>query len=297
MFHKLSILWNAFIGYMIKWKIDYLGCGTLPLLKNNEVINSPNLIVSLTSYGRRVSSGVVYYTLISLLKQTKTPNRIILWLADNEWNDEISPPRLKSLRKCGIEIKYCDDIRSYKKLIPTLLEFPDDIILTVDDDIYYSSRLVERLHSAFLHDKNKIYCTKALTPSFNRDGTIKPYKLWVSPSKSKFNSHFLLPIGAGGILYPPKSLYNDTCKKDLFTNLCPSADDLWFWIMALKQETERCQVSDNIGKNYSFDNLYQYFHKGSALTHTNKNDGNNDCQIAKVLKYYGLTLSRDIHST
>lgn len=283
--HKLLILWNVFIGYLIKWKIDIFGCRKLAILNNKEQ-TFPKLIVSLTSYGRRVSSGVVYYTLISLLKQRKTPDRIILWLAADEWNDDTVPHRLKSLYKYGVEIRFCVDIRSYKKLIPTLLECPNDIIVTVDDDIYYSSYFLESLYSAYLQDKKRIYCTTALAPSFNVDGKIKPYNNWIQHPDSE--DPFLFPVGVGGVLYPPNSLYRDVCRQDLFMNLCPLADDIWFWVMALKQGTDRCCVRNGIYKNYSFDSLYQYFHKGSALTHANCKLEKNDYQLAKVLECYNI---------
>ena len=71
------------------------------------------IIVSLTSYGRRVES-VVYYTLVSLLKQRLMPDKIVLWLDNDNWCDNNLPPKISKLKQYGVDILYCKDIRSYK---------------------------------------------------------------------------------------------------------------------------------------------------------------------------------------
>lgn len=55
--------------------------------------------VSLTSYGDRVYS--VCYVIYSILMQSVQPNRIILWLSEQEYNDENLPQSLKDLRSRG----------------------------------------------------------------------------------------------------------------------------------------------------------------------------------------------------
>lgn len=41
------------------------------------------------------------------------------------------------LRDKELTIDWYHDIKSYKKLIPTLQKYPDSIIVTADDDIIY----------------------------------------------------------------------------------------------------------------------------------------------------------------
>lgn len=53
----------------------------------------------MTSYGRRVEKSVVYYSLVSILRQTVKPDRIILCLDGIKWNDENLPKKLVSLKK------------------------------------------------------------------------------------------------------------------------------------------------------------------------------------------------------
>ena len=119
-YRKLCFGINAIIGYIYKFAID-LHLLAIPNLRNMD----NDIVVSLTSYGRRVRTNVVYYTLVSLLRQKTQPDKILLWLAEDEWNDEIIPVKLKRLKEKGVEILYCRDIKSYKKLIPTIKEYPD----------------------------------------------------------------------------------------------------------------------------------------------------------------------------
>ena len=94
--------------------------------------------VSLTSYGDRVYS--VCYVIYSILMQSVQPNRIILWLSEQEYNDENLPQSLKDLRSRGVEIAYCPDYRSYKKIIPTLRKYSEDVISkTITTDCFKKS--------------------------------------------------------------------------------------------------------------------------------------------------------------
>ena len=104
-----------------------------------------DIVVSLTSYGVRVNDTLPY-TLYSLLCQTRVPNRIIVWLDNDNWNDDTLPPILKKIKEFGVEFRFVEDIRSYKKLIPALKSFPDNVIITVDDDLYYNPQTLEWLY-------------------------------------------------------------------------------------------------------------------------------------------------------
>lgn len=277
---KIHILLHSLYAYLIKFKIDIFGVSKKYVNYREEV----PIIVSLTSYGRRVKS-VVYYTLVSLLNQSVRPYKIILWL-DNSWNDDILPKKLHNLREYGIEVKYCRDIRSYKKLIPTLLCYPDFPILTVDDDIMYVPNFIESLFCSYSKYPDKIHCTHALKPLLLGNNRFEQYIKWPD-LKNGEDSDYVFPIGEGGILYPPYSLNPDVVDEDLIFKLCPNADDIWFWIMAIRMGTTHKLVDLPISF-YSFDAIYQYFHKGSALTHSNAKESMNDSQLKQVINYYKL---------
>ena len=127
------------------------------------------VIVSLTSYGRRVNS-TVSYTLCSLLRQSFPPDMIILWLDSDNWNEYNLPNSIKRLEKKGITVKFCNDIKSYKKIIPVLNEYPDALIITCDDDLYYRPNMIERLIYYYQKDTTKIYAHRAHYITFDKNG-------------------------------------------------------------------------------------------------------------------------------
>ena len=289
MVQRLNILWRALVGhlYILLFKLRVIP--TLPPYSYNPEM--PELIVSLTSYGRRIRH-TVYYSILSIFFQSHLPNRIVLWIDQDEITEEDLPEKLKKLRKHGLEIRYCPNLRSYKKLVPTLSLYPNSVIVTIDDDVVYSSHLLERLCHAYKLDPSRIYCTEGYFFELSSDGKPKKYNDWVIVNKKNLDgSKSIFPVGVGGVLYPPHSLSSEVAEVDRFTELCPDADDLWFWYMAKLNGTNHSFVP--LSPNYySFDVLYQKFHRGSALNHTNKKESRNDIQLARLIECYGLPVDR-----
>ncbi len=93
----------------------------------------------------------IYITLESLFRQTIRPDRIILWLADEQYPDKKAVEmRLKKYKKLGLEIQYCDDLRSHKKYFYTMKKYPEAIVITADDDIIFSEDMLEKLLKTYL---------------------------------------------------------------------------------------------------------------------------------------------------
>lgn len=243
----------------------------------------PHMVVTLTSYGRR-AARTVPYTLESILVQTKRPDRIILWLDNVNFSAECLPKRLVTLRdKYGVEIRFCEDIRSYKKLIPTLQLCPEDILVTIDDDLVYRRRLLEKLYKAHHETPDMVLCALAHQPQM-LNGRILPYRQW-KQNLTKYPGGLIFPLGGSGTLYPPHSLHPDVTNSDLFVRLSPQADDVWFWAMALKAGT-KTRLIDWRYPLFQIDLLYQKLHKDASLMTTNVHDDNNDKQIANIMTYY-----------
>ena len=198
----------------------------------NEIYDKTPLIVSLTSYPKRIHE--ISTTIESLLMQKKKPNKLILWLADEQFpnKEKDLPENIIVLKKYGLEINWCKDYRSYKKLIPTLATYPDAIIITTDDDMYYSRKMVSRLYDAYEKAPEHIHChraTKYIWSDEQFQTVPGGYDTYTYPSfKHKLT-------GCSGVLYPPNSLYQDVCRDDLFMKLAPTNDDLWFWLMGYHQ--------------------------------------------------------------
>ena len=249
----------------------------------------PQLVVTLTSYGRRAAKTVPH-VLASLLVQTKRPDRIILWLDDENFSDTCLPKSLMKMRdKYGIEIRFCEDLRSYKKLIPTLSLCPDDILVTVDDDLLYKRRLLEKLYAAHLETPEMRLCALAHQPII-ADGMFTPYRQW-RHNVMRQPSSPIFPLGGAGTLYPPHSLHADVTDKSLFMHLAPQADDVWFWAMGEMAGT-KTRLIDFGYPFYQVDLLYQLLHKDASLMASNLHEDNNDKQIRNVVNHYPELMER-----
>ena len=282
---KLRILLFSMCGEFLK--LYYLlRLWSFPCGVNRRENRKEKVIVSLTSYGRRVSK-ILPFTIISLLRQTYRPDMIILWLDSDNWNDDNLPNRLVRLRQYGLTIKYCKDIKSYKKLIPALEMFPNDIIVTCDDDIFYKKDMLERLMNEYEKDPTRIYTHRAHRLKFSEKGELLPYNDWENQI-SGVAGNLVFPTGGAGCLYKRSLLYKDICREDLFMKLAPKADDVWFFFMEVLQRTPRYVLPYRGYIYIPLDGFYQYFHKDASLAASNCKESQNDIQIRNVMEYYSI---------
>jgi hypothetical protein len=170
----------------------------------------------------------LHLTLACLLDQSVKPDRVILWIAHDDMSQ--LPAEVRLLEARGLEVRGCDDLRSFKKLVPALEALPDAFIATADDDVYYPADWLETLIGGV--KDGAIACRRAHRIKRMSDGSVAPYLEWaldVQDAASRRPSTDLLPTGAGGILYPPHSLDRRVNNRELFQRLCPDGDDLWFY--------------------------------------------------------------------
>jgi hypothetical protein len=121
--------------------INTLKLLSIPVEKLNDNKNSIPVIVSLTTIASRLNK--VHITLRSVMNQTVKPEKIILWINEND-SDKI-PPTLSKLTGKLLEIKFTPHRSSHKKLIPTLELFPNKTIVTCDDDLIYEKMVGKTL--------------------------------------------------------------------------------------------------------------------------------------------------------
>lgn len=215
----------ADIYYRLKWRMAILNNKYQGISK---VKHPEELIVSLTTYPARIN--YVHRTIQTLLMQTEKPDRVILWLAAEQFKDFKLPKDLLALQKYGLQILWCADYKSYKKLVPTLKAYPDAVIITADDDLYYSCHMVERLYKAYCIDNNFIQCHRV-----TKFGMIRGEYVTIPGGYDVYpHASFLHKLtGGSGSLYPPHSLYKDVIDDEMFMRIAPTNDDIWFWIMGL----------------------------------------------------------------
>ena len=276
----------------------------LPKIKPLETKNTPNYIVTLTSYGSRLQD--VPYTLITLLNQSIQPDKIILWVA-HEDKGNLSPLMPKLIEK-GVEVRFCEDMRSHKKLIFALEDFPNDYLITADDDVYYPEIWFEQILLEHKKYPRNIICHFARSIkkeknnssiSNNPHALLSDYTEWEivysqpidekTPIKERYK---IFPIGIGGVLYPPRSLHSDTTNKDLIKDLSPQSDDVWFWAMAIRNSKyfegkNPYRIIENgfNSKHFKYIDPAQQIGFNANMTYNNLKGGKN-LALKNVIEHY-----------
>ncbi|MBR0519139.1 hypothetical protein IJJ97_05050 [bacterium] len=245
------------------------------------------LIVSLTSYPARIYE--VYYTIFSLLTQNLKPNKIILWLGDDKFSnrDRDLPKNLLEFTKYGLEIRYTKDLRSFTKLVPALKEYPNSLIVTADDDIFYSNNWLEKLYTCWTSNRDCIICHRIAKAEMTKDKKFIPFNDWKQPKSITEASLGNCLLGYCGTLYPPKSLYKDVFEEELFMNLAPNADDIWFWAMAVLNDTKIKLLEDSCYYPiYVNPEREKWLTNESTLFKSNGGENKNQIQFDNIINHY-----------
>ena len=260
------------------------------LLNSNKGISSNklaeyNVVISLTTYGRRLDD--VYLTIESLMLGTIKPNRIVLWLEDGLKSHALSS-QLKNQIKRGLNIRYTKDIRSYKKLIPSLHAFPDSIIVTVDDDVFYGVDFLKNLLDSYKNAPNFIYANRVHEIILDDQKRPKPYLQWGWEAQEVKASPRYMLTGVGGVLYPPNCFSEEVFNESIFLDICRYGDDIWFYSMGLINGymVHKAFTEDLAGNDY-IDNISPK-EKGLNVLNTDGSVSRNDSQIKSVFDKYGV---------
>lgn len=245
----------------------------------NKKTREKEIIISLTSFPKRIDT--LWITIETLLRQTMKPDKIILWLAESQFDGlESLPKKLLQLQNRGLTIRFCDDLRSHKKYYYTMKENPESIVVLVDDDTFYSYDLVEKLYKMHLKNPTEIVC---MTPTMISDFNDMPSK-WKMPHPYDRVEHSLSaqPYSGQGTLYPPHCMDEKYLfKKETIMNLCPYADDLWLKYMSLRKNTRVTAVY-----KLRYIPVTIYGTSESSLWYINGQDGKNDIQWQAILNYF-----------
>lgn len=201
------------------------------------------VIVSLASIPSRLN--IVHLTIRSILNQDVLPEKIVLWLHE-DLKDSI-PKSLNVLVGDLFSIKYADYFSSHRKLVEPLKLYPNKIIVTCDDDMMYRKNWLSKLYQAHENHPDHIVANQTRCITYGSDGELLSYKAWKPNESGCQNPLLTLPIGAGGTLYPPDSMDKTVFNQELFLQLTPKADDLWFKAMGLLKGTKSIQAQ-NSGK-------------------------------------------------
>lgn len=251
-----------------------------------------SITISLTSYPARIKS--ISYTIETLLNQDLKADRVVLWLGEDKFlrGEKDLPADLLRLKKFGLTIGWCKDIRSYTKLIPSLKAYPNDIIVTADDDSLYRPDWLRRLYDSYLTMPEAVHSQRVLQMKLDEKGRPTSYNNWQYGKEIGSASFANLLLGFSGVLYPPRCFDEEVFNREVFTAIAPTTDDLWFWAMAVYSGRKICLAS---GGDAHDANLFASGE--NALWNVNASTSNgNDPQLVVILTRYEIVRARLLQS-
>lgn len=262
--YLLRILANLYVYSFIRVKS----------VKTN--ISDDTLIVSLTSYPARISK--LWMVIKALLNQKLVDNfKVILWLSENQFPKGLDslPKSLTNLIEKGLDIRFVsDDLKSHKKYYYAFKEYPNNIVVTVDDDVLYSPKLLRTLLDA--HDKYSdcVICNRGV--KINKE---KSYRNWGKVDNFMIPVSSIMPTGIGGVLYPPRCYNNNIFNIEAIKSTCINGDDLWLNFMCRLNGTKVVHT----GVRFGFITVLSS--QETALCKENVNHDKNDIQIDAITKW------------
>lgn len=250
---------------------------TYPIMKTKN-LSSPliPIYISLTSIFN--NQNILLETLQSIVRQSKIPHKIFLYLSeepyllDTGFQDKTITytPLSGFLQEYQhlVEVIWVENQGSYRKLLPLLKqEWNNDcLIITLDDDTVYDKDLIRNM----VHDYYKHKCVinyRGFTPKMTNLREFNYLQRDHLVMKNLYN----FPTGKGGILYKPQffqKTHDLIFRKDLYMNLCHAQDDVWFYLIRIKNNI-KCYVNNSIRyqtKDLSNKGLFFNFN-----VHNNKN--------------------------
>ena len=254
------------------------------------------IILSMTTWPPRFSSAkVAMEHIIRQRKKTKLQERVhcVLVLSEEEACDaryrQEACDLIRKMEKLGVEVIYDQgNIRSHKKLIPTLEKYPDATVLVVDDDnIQQDGWLQIFIHDHDAHPGEIIYGQGSRLISA-RDGRIcedTDHFFMLTHPYGQITDNVVPASGAAGTLYPSGTFRDPRFfDRNLIMSLCPSDDETWQFVFAkLAGKKFRCLSSHNFPRTAGAD-------QSVALYRENRN------QYAEIHNRIAAAIPEYIHT-
>lgn len=244
------------------------------------------IIVSMTSYPKRVDT--VTAALWTLLRQTVTPDRLLLWLPAAEFEEEGKelPEELVALEKAVsyFEIKWTEEsLRPHNKYYWALQEFPDDIVITVDDDLLHPTTLIQNLLDLHYQFPRAVIASRTHLVTLDSQSGIAPYAQWEFEQHRYLRQprYDVLATNGAGTLFPPRLLPEDLFDPAAIRETTLFADDLWLMAWEYLYDIPIVATGQS-GLTYAEGT------QEDGLLHRNLAQNENDSTLAKLYEKYPL---------
>ena len=142
---------------------------------------------------------------------------------------------ISKMEKLGVEIIYDrGNIRSHKKLIPTLEKYPNNPILVVDDDNAQCKGWLKTFvvdHDQ--HPDDIIYGQSLSRVELQGDRIVETRVPFAYEQTGNVTVNMKPASGAAGTLYPAHTFTDPRFfDRELFMRLSPTSDETWQWAFA-----------------------------------------------------------------
>jgi len=202
-------------------------------------MNNDTIILSMTTWPPRFAGAIMAMQILLYQRQEAgLENRVHPVLVLSE--DEISESKnrreactlMQKMEEMGVEtIIDKGNIRSHKKLIPTLEKYPHNPILCVDDDNAQAPGWLRTFVSDHdSHPTDIIYaqgCSRISVRDNRIFETRDDFCMFLTKRGQVTTD---IKPGSGAILYPPHTFTDKRFfDRNLFMHICPSDDETWQW--------------------------------------------------------------------
>ena len=238
------------------------------------------IVVSLTTYNKRIHS--INKVIESLNKQSVKPDVIVLYL----YSKEFESIDLNINKQDNLVVKFVDEnLKGHKKYFYAFQEYKDDIVITLDDDVYYHKDTIKKLLE--FHKKYP-KCVVANRTRFitMRDCEIEDYYRWEKNFPENYPSMLLIGTGVLGILYPPHTFNEQIFDKENLIKYALDNDDMWLKIHQIRNGVKT--VLTDLDKSL---NLIEDTQETALCQENYVNDGCNKA-INELTNLYSIDLKK-----
>ena len=228
--------WLRMLHKIVLWDIKRAKLPENPLNaeKREEIVTA-----SLTSFPARIE--YVFLAIKSLMLQTYKPDKILLYLAKEQFEDKKLPSELLALEKYGLQIIWMHDINSHKKYFYSVInQKENEVVITFDDDIIYAPNCIERLMKTHKKYPNVLVCERGHTVAYRKNGELilNPGR-WPLASNIgvKNPTYSMTPSAGSGCLIPKGAFFEDVCNEEIIRKKANKNDDLWYMFMCAQNKT------------------------------------------------------------
>ncbi|MBQ2893337.1 MAG: glycosyltransferase family 2 protein [Oscillospiraceae bacterium] len=195
---------------------------------------------SLTSFPARIAYA--HWAIKSLILQDYKPDRVVLWLSEEQFPDHKLPQQLTDLTENGLEIYFvADNLYGHKKHYDALLaQKENELVITFDDDIIYPPNSIAKLIKTHEKFPKCVVCNRAQAMAYDDDGKMQNPGRWKTISNIGLHepSQKLLPSNGGGCLFPFGAVKKELVDAELIKKTALKADDLWVMFMCAESDTK-----------------------------------------------------------